>query len=335
MKTIALLSGGLDSTLAAKLILDQGIEVQGLSFLTIFNSGLGSRSPERSPGKKAGDCIGVPVTFLDHTDTMIALVKSAPHGHGSNLNPCIDCHMAMLRKAGALMEEMDAQFITTGEVLGQRPMSQNRRALPVIDKGAGLEGRVVRPLSARCLPVTIPEEEGWLDHEKLLDISGRGRTRQMALAGELGITDYPHPAGGCLLTDPGFCQRLSELMKHDAFPVDNAELLKVGRHFRLSPGVKLVIARHKQDCGDLATLVTADDVFLQLADVPGPLALIRGEPSEEDVRRAAAFLARYSRLRDEATVRVRSRGAGRAEDETIEVTPCDRDEPERWSISNG
>jgi len=329
MKAIALLSGGLDSTLSAKLALDQGIEVRGLSFLSVFNPGL-SMTGEGSPGRRAADALGIGVTFMDHTDTMIALVKDAPHGLGANLNPCIDCHMAMLRKAGALMKEVGAQFIVTGEVLGQRPMSQNSRALPVIDEGAGLVGLVVRPLCARRLAPTTPEKEGWIDREKLLDIHGRSRKRQMALAQELGISDYPSPAGGCLLTDPGYSKRLQELIDHGEFTRENAQLLKVGRHLRLSDHVKLVIGRDEEDCEALATLRSNGDVTVALADAPGPLGIVRGEHSRDELLCAAGILARYSKLRDEGNVRVRLEGDG--VDETVDAAPCDAQEPERWLI---
>ena len=329
VKAIALVSGGLDSTLSAKLVLDQGVQVLGLSLLSVFNPGL-SAAGERSPAKRAADALGIDVTFMDHTDTMIALIKEPPHGHGANLNPCIDCHMGMLRRAAALMKETDAQIVVTGDVLGQRPMSQTRRALAVIDEGAGLAGLAVRPLCARRLWPTVPEKEGWIDREKLLDIHGRSRKRQMALARELGISDYPSPAGGCLVTDPGYTKRLRELIDHGEFTRENAQLLKVGRHLRLSDHLKLVVGRDAADCADLATLRSEGDVAMELADAPGPLGILRGRHSHDELLCAAGILARYSKLRGEANVRVRVSGGGA--DETVEVTPCGAREPERWLI---
>ena len=329
MKAIALLSGGLDSTLSAKLAVDLGVELLGLSFLTVFNPGF-SMTGEGSPGRRAADALGIDVTFMDHTDAMIALAKDPPHGHGANLNPCIDCHMAMLRKAGALMKDVGARFIVTGEVLGQRPMSQNSRALPVIDEGAGLTGLVVRPLCARRLEPTTPEKEGWIDREKLLDIHGRSRKRQIALAQELKISDYPSPAGGCLLTDPGYSKRLQELIDHGEFTRDNAQLLKVGRHLRLSDRMRLVVGRDEADCEVLATLRLKGDVTVMLADAPGPLGIVRGEHSRDELLCAAGIVARYSKLRDEQNVRVRLEGDG--VDETLNVAPCDAQETERWLI---
>ncbi|MFH0964631.1 MAG: hypothetical protein V2A58_11555 [Planctomycetota bacterium] len=335
MKAIALISGGLDSTLAAKLIADQGVEVHALHFLTVFSPGLPSEG-RKTPGERAAEALGIPIHFMDHTQTMIDLLKNPPHSFGAHLNPCIDCHMAMLRKASSLMASIGANFVLTGEVLGQRPMSQNRQALSIIDAGAGLPGLIVRPLCARCLDPTIPEKEGWIDREKLLDFRGRSRKPQMELARRLDITKYPSPAGGCLLTDPGFSRRLKDLLDHGDFSLADVELLKVGRHLRLSPRTKLVIGRNEPDCLALETLVLPNDLVLETADVTGPLGVLRGDPAiphlpgSRDrgtagpvlINQAASILARYSRLRSEASARISVRTGLAGEPRFLTVPPA-------------
>ena len=325
MKAIALLSGGLDSTLAARLILDQGVDVHGLSFKTVFSPG--APSPDTpSPAQRAAERLGIPFHTMDHTQTMLDLLDQPPHGFGSNLNPCIDCHMAMIRKASTLMESVDASFIVTGEVLGQRPMSQNKRSLGVIDEGSGLPGLVLRPLSALALPPTIPEKQGWVDRDKLLDIEGRSRRRQIRLAEDLGISDYPAPAGGCLLTDPGFSRRLRDLLDHGAFSIDDVQLLKVGRHLRLDAVTKLVVGRYDADCLAMESLARPGDLLLTNVGITGPLGVLRGASASEHCERAAALVARYCRLRHEESVEISITPAEGGDEVIVAVTPASPEE---------
>src|SRR4030043_1004028 len=211
MKAIALLSGGLDSTLAARLVLDQGIELEALNFMTVFCT-CPNKGATCLASQKAVETLGIPLKVFNVSEEYLNVVRNPKHGYGSNMNPCIDCRIFMLKKAKVYMEESGASFIITGEVLGQRPMSQRRDAMRLIEKEAGLEGLILRPLSAQFLPVTLPEKEIWINRETLLGIQGRSRKPQMKLADHYGIRDYPCPAGGCLLTDPQFANRMKDLM---------------------------------------------------------------------------------------------------------------------------
>ena len=202
---LSLISGGLDSQLAVCVLQRAGAEVEGVSFETPFF--------RADAARKAAAALGVKLHVVDFTDDEIALIENPPHGFGGAMNPCIDCHATMIRRAGELMRKLGYDFVATGEVRGQRPMSQNAQSLLTVEKSSGMKGRLVRPLSAKLLEPTIPELEGLIDREKLLDISGRSRERQIALAAEFGITDYPSPAGGCKLTEEAFGRRLKDLME--------------------------------------------------------------------------------------------------------------------------
>jgi tRNA-specific 2-thiouridylase len=286
-RAMGLISGGLDSILAARIILEQGIEVIGVAFTTPF---FGSQGAEQ-----AAQALDIPLRILDITKTHLAMVRSPMHGYGSNMNPCIDCHGLMLREAGGLMEREGGDFLFTGEVLGQRPMSQNKVALRVVERESGYEGRVLRPLSAKLLEETIPEQEGLVDRERLLTISGRSRKRQLELARHYHITEYLTPAGGCLLTDPIFSRRLRDLFDHhDQVQIRDIALLKVGRHLRFSLTVKMIVGRNAQDNERISQLLVPGDDLLKVEEYPGPLCLIPFGGSEEEIRRAAAICVRYS-----------------------------------------
>jgi tRNA U34 2-thiouridine synthase MnmA/TrmU len=250
------------------------------------------------------------------------------------MNPCIDCRIFMLKKAKAYMEESGASFIVTGEVLGQRPMSQRRDAMRLIEKEAGLEGLILRPLSAQFLPVTLPEREGWIDREKLLNIQGRSRKPQMKLAEQFNIRDYPCPAGGCLLTDPGFARRIRDLMEHQYdFSLNDVHLLKFGRHFRLSPTVKLVVGRNEEENQKIETFSLAGDVLLKTVSYPGPVSLLRGEADEMERERAASITARYSKAKGMEKVEVHYQKVGREEEKSIFVSPLSESEIQKERIS--
>lgn len=290
MKAICLFSGGLDSQLAARLIMQQRIEVVGVCFQTSFFGNNPSISASAAR-------LGIALHILEISHEYISEVLLQPrYGYGKNLNPCIDCHGFMLRKAGEHMQDIGACFLITGEVLGQRPMSQNKSSLQVVEKLSGYPGLIVRPLSAQLLPPTIPEQKGWIHREQLLDISGRGRNRQIALAADYGITDYPSPAGGCLLTEPGFARRLKKLLEYRSHPSSaDAELLKVGRHFYLDAGIVLVVGRNQAENEVLKRLAGGEDIIIKMADRPGPTGLLRMlQPGTPDVEYAAAIVARYS-----------------------------------------
>lgn len=235
-KGLSLMSGGLDSQLAIRVLQRAGAEVEAVAFATPFF--------DNTKAKTAAAALGIKLHTIDFTDDEVKLLHNPPHGFGGAMNPCIDCHAMMIRRAGELMVELGYDFVATGEVRGQRPMSQNAQALVTVEKTSGLVGRLVRPLSAKLLAPTIPELEGKLDREKLLDISGRSRDRQIALAAEFGIIDYPSPAGGCKLTEEAFGRKLKDLMEHEGTDDRRMiELLLVGRRFRLPGGSSVILGR--------------------------------------------------------------------------------------------
>lgn len=293
MKAISLFSGGLDSQLAVALVKDQDIDVVGVHFSSPFFGG-------RPEIEDAARSLGIELRCLDVGPEYTSQVLLNPvYGYGKNFNPCIDCHAFMLRKASQLMESLGASFIITGEVLGQRPMSQTRSSLNAVDKLSGCRGIVVRPLSGLLLSPTIPEEKGWLERDKLLDINGRGRTRQMKLAEEYGIVDYPSPAGGCLLTEQNFARRLRRMLEYNQSPQTNdLELLKLGRHFYIDEFVLLVVGRNQSENQRLQKIAAPSDIMLKVTDRPGPLALLRSiKGGQPQLEKPSAIVARYSDAR--------------------------------------
>jgi len=330
---VALLSGGLDSQLAVRLVQQQGIEVLGLYFSSVFNAAPKDGGPPSAV--KAASALTLKLETVDISTGQIELLKDPPHGLGSAANPCIDCHMLMLKIAAGRMRETGAAFLVTGEVLGQRPMSQRRHALDLIDRETGLEGLILRPLSARHLAETTAENEGLIDRLRLEAIRGRSRTRQMALAEKFGLSDYPSPAGGCLLTDPGFAHRIFDLLDHNTLDLDNARLLKAGRHYRLGPRTKAVTGRNEAENYEIESLAIEGDLFLFLDDAPGPTTLLRGEKTDDYIETAARLTARASRARsaDLAVVRVSEAPGPGAGGHTIEVTPASDELAALFSIN--
>jgi tRNA-uridine 2-sulfurtransferase len=287
MKALSVFSGGLDSVLAAATIRRLGIDVVAVFFETPFFSS--------ARAKETADAAGLPIIIKDITQRHLEVVRNPAHGYGGNMNPCIDCHALMFRIAGEMMEQEGASFIITGEVLGQRPMSQNRGSLTVVERTSGMEGLILRPLSARCLPPTIPEERGWIKRDDLLDFSGRSRKPQMALAKKYGITKYPSPAGGCLLTDEIFSRRLKDLMTFNhGFEIREIELLKTGRHFRLGPEAKVIVGRNKDENDAIIQLAREEDALMTTPSVPGPDVLLTGAITPETEAMAAAITVSYS-----------------------------------------
>jgi len=292
-KAVSLLSGGLDSILATKLVLEQGVELVGLNFVTLFCTCTSKTSSCRASVSAARQ-LGIPLKSINSSADFLKIVESPKHGYGSNMNPCIDCRIFMFKKAAEYMKECGASFVVTGEVLGERPMSQRLNAIRLIEKESGLRGFIVRPLSAKLFEPSIPEQKGWVDREKLLAIEGRSRKPQIELARNFGINDYPCPAGGCLLTDPGFAKRIKDLMDHGGLTVGNVGLLKVGRHFRLSSMSKAVVGRNKNENEALIKKAQDGDTLFQAKGVPGPLVLLRGQADEDSITATARLAARYS-----------------------------------------
>lgn len=287
IKGIGIVSGGLDSLLAVKVLQDQGLDLMGIVYTTPFF--------DLRPGRSLEEVLGIPVRIIDLTEKHLQMLRNPVYGFGQHMNPCIDCHALMLSEAGRTMEAEGADFLFTGEVLGQRPMSQRRDSLKSVEKLAGYPGRVVRPLSARLLDPTIPELEGWIDRSRLLDISGRGRKRQMALAEHYGLRDYPQPGGGCLLTSEGFARKLKLLLEsHPEAGSREVEFLKRGRHFRVSPSTLLALGRDQGDNEKLEALAGPADVLLRAMDHPGPTGLLLGPHwSQEELDLAARILVAY------------------------------------------
>jgi tRNA-uridine 2-sulfurtransferase len=287
VRALSLMSGGLDSLLAVRLLQEQGVEVTALTFVSPF---FGSQNAERAVAQ-----LGCPLRIEDITEASIQLVKNPPHGHGKCLNPCIDCHALMVRKAGEILRAEGYDFIATGEVLGERPMSQNRQSLDTVARESGVCDLLLRPLSARLLPPTAPELSGLVDREKLLAIEGRSRKPQMALAERMGFRQYVQPAGGCLLTDPAFCERLAELLR--AEPDASAremQLLKLGRHFRFPSGAKAIVGRDEKDNDRIEAAAMEGETLIASDITPGPTALLVGGKGEDDVALAAQICASYS-----------------------------------------
>ncbi len=303
MKALGLCSGGLDSILSALVLRDQGIEVQWVTFETPFFSSAKAR--------EAAAMTGVPLRVEGITGVYLKMLRNPKLGYGRYMNPCPDCHALMFRLAGEMLAEEGASFLFSGEVAGQRPMSQNKNALRYVEKNSGYDGLIVRPLSGKILPPTVPEKEGWINRDLLLDFSGRGRKPQMALAEHYGITSYPNPAGGCLLTDEGFSRRLKDLFAHaEETPERDLMLLSHGRHYRLDARTKAVAGRDKKDNEAILALHDPSrDILLTLEGIPGPKVLIPGGGTAEAVALGARLCAAHGRARDRA-VRVRVEGAG-------------------------
>lgn len=312
---MALLSGGLDSTLAVKIIQNLGIEVKAINFHTGFClvdhrrhlSVRRGEEPPRNEALRAGGDLGVPVEMIDISGEYLDVVLNPKHGYGSAANPCVDCRIMMLEKAKEYMEKVGADFIITGEVVGQRPMTQHSGTLRMIANRSGTSEILLRPLSAKLLEPTKPELDGLVDREALYGISGRGRKDQMRLAGELGITDYPQPAGGCcFLTDHNYARRFKDLVANrppGSVTMEDLFLLKLGRHFRVSPSVKVIVGRDQAENEFLERYTGGRWVFKVLG-FEGPLTLCEGRPSEEELRLAAALTARYSDGKAEPELRV-------------------------------
>ncbi len=286
-KAIALLSGGLDSLLAAKITQEQGIKLIGVAFKSYFFD-------VSFAAQKQAQELNIPLKIIDISQAQFEKVLSPEYGYGTGLNPCVDCHLLMIKTAYQLMIKEGGDFLVTGEVLGQRPLSQNRQALDLIDRVARIEGLVVRPLSAKLLPPTLPEKRGWLDQKKLLAICGRSRKEQLGLAKKFGLKNYTSPAGGCLLTDRVFSKRLSDLLGHFSAPsVAGLRLVRLGRHFWFN-NTWVIVGRNNEENERIKKLIEKGDCLIELVGVPGPTTLVRGEINDQVIRRAKRLTKEYA-----------------------------------------
>ncbi len=331
MKAICLISGGLDSILAARLIKEQGIEVVPTSFFIPF---LNRSSPDNSKDKTSlvREALGEELRVIDISNEFLKMLENPVYGFGSNMNPCIDCKILMFSRARQLMQESHAQFIVTGEVLGQRPMSQHRQALQLIEKKSGLEGYLLRPLSAKNLSETVPEKNGWVRRSELMNFSGRSRKPQIELARIFKITGYPNPAGGCLLTDPGYASRLKDLINHKELNLKNTQLLKLGRHFRFSEDAKLIVGRDEGENRQLLKLAENEDYLFMPQDSAGPTCLGIGVLNDELIRLSCALTCRYCDRDGKAKVSIAYRKMQDKEKRILEIEPMQETEIVKYRI---
>ncbi|MDH3642146.1 MAG: tRNA (5-methylaminomethyl-2-thiouridylate)-methyltransferase [Gammaproteobacteria bacterium] len=344
-KAVALISGGLDSMLAAKVIMDQGVHVEGINFFTGFcveGHTHAIRAKDRAKPKRnnalwVAEQLGIKLHIIDVIDEYKDVLLNPKHGYGANLNPCLDCKVFMVKKALAwsFMEENGFDFIITGEVIGQRPKSQRKDTMPVIARESGADDRLLRPLCARHLPPTLPEREGWVNRDALFDFHGRNRKPQIALAERLGFEDWAQPAGGCcFLTDAQYSAKLTDLWQahgNREYELDDIMLLKVGRHLRPAPNFKLIVGR---ELGENRYLEGYRKQFISLFSTShnGPLVLVDGDPDSEDLTLAARILGRYSQGRSAPSVTVKiNRPDGQATE--LAVAPLDGHEiPQEWHV---
>jgi len=281
-KALLLFSGGLDSLLSAKILQEQGFEIEAVFFKSYFFNIKEKKLPFK-------------LKIVDISDKQFEVVKNPKHGYGKNMNPCIDCHLLMFKEARKLMEKEGFDFVATGEVLDERPMSQNRRSLDIIEKESGLKGKLLRPLSAKLLEPTEAEQKGIVDRDKLYSIKGKSREKQLELVKKFGLKNYPTPAGGCLLTDPEFSKKLRELMdKNKEVTRNDLKLLYYGRHFWHN-NVKIIVGRNEEENKEIKKLKQEGDVLIELKDIPGPITLVRGK--DEQVIEKAKELTKYYSLK--------------------------------------
>jgi len=299
VRALGLCSGGLDSLLAGLVLKRQGIDVEWINFETPFFSAVKAR--------EAAKVLHIPLTVLNITSEYLKMLKNPPCGYGKNMNPCLDCHALMFKTAGKRMKDKGFDFLFSGEVLGQRPMSQTRPSLRYVEKTSGFDGYILRPLSAKLLPLTIPETQGMVDRSVLLDFSGRSRKPQIKLARQFGVEQYPSPAGGCLLTDKCYADRLKDLFKHqsDDLTQNDLFLLKFGRHIRLDSDAKVIVGRTKQDNDNIMTCYQPEiHVLLELSSIPGPKAIMPRISNRESMLKAAAICIGYSKSSSNKTIDV-------------------------------
>ncbi|MBN2897025.1 MAG: 7-cyano-7-deazaguanine synthase [Campylobacterales bacterium] len=298
MKAIALFSGGLDSTLAMKLVIDQGVEVLACN----IHTGFGATKEREAHMRSMCDQVGAKLRIVDIRSEYLRDVLFTPkHGYGKHFNPCIDCHAKMFAVAKRLMDEEGASFLISGEVLGQRPMSQNGEALERVLAEGDVDGLLLRPLSAKALKPTIAEERGWVDRDRLEGIVGRNRERQMELAQHYGLRDFETPGGGCLLTDEHFARRMRDFIAHDTFDIDDIPVVKYGRQLRLPEGAKLVIGRNQEENAKILTIRNDKYLSISVAPLMGPDSLLSANATQADRLLAARLILTYCKTSDQST----------------------------------
>jgi hypothetical protein len=303
-RALALFSGGLDSILAVKVIQKQGVDVLAINFTSPF-FGCSPVLDGEPVAAQYARRYAIPFRSVQLGESFLEMLRHPRHGYGSALNPCIDCKTFMVRCAGELMKELQADFIITGEVVGQRPMSQRQDTLRLIERDCGFDGLLLRPLSARYLKTTIPEAEGWVKREELPGLRGRGRKDQMRLAAELGVDLFPAPGGGCLLTEESYIPKVKDLLDHQVVPViRDFDLLRTGRHFRLTEHCKAVVGRDNSDNEKILAAVRSGETILRWLDGSSPLVLLIGEPRQVDLVQAGRILMRYTKAAKGETARL-------------------------------
>ncbi|TNF36369.1 MAG: tRNA (5-methylaminomethyl-2-thiouridylate)-methyltransferase [Gammaproteobacteria bacterium] len=342
-KAVSLISGGLDSMLATRVIMEQGIHVEGINFFTGFcveghTHAIRKKDkdkPKRNNALWVAEQLGIKLHIVDIVDEYKDVLLNPKHGYGANMNPCLDCKIFMVHKAQEWIEENGFDFIITGEVIGQRPMSQRKDTMPVVARESGAEDRLLRPLCAKNLPPTLPEREGWVNRDTLYDFSGRNRKPQIALAARFGFTDYASPAGGCcFLTDENYSKKLVDLWQargHRDYEMDDIMLLKVGRHIRPSPNFKLIIGREEGENKFLQGYAK-NFISIKTTSHPGPLVLVDGVANDSDLALAARISARFSQGKNADAVTVETRRPN-GEIQTLDVSPMKASEmQEAWYV---
>ena len=332
VKAVLLLSGGLDSTLAGKILLDIGIEVEAINFVSPFCR-CSPKSLGCSAAQKAAEQLGISVKVFATGVKYLEIIKQPRFGRGKGMNPCLDCRIHFFSRAKEHMRASSADFIATGEVLGERPMSQRRHAMELIERKSGLSGLVLRPLCAKLFPPTKPEQEHLVDRNRLLTIQGRCRKPQLELAEKLGIKEYLCPAGGCLLTDPEFSARFRDLLENTpGFGINDVNILKRGRHFRLPGGSKAVVGRNELENTVIENLALAGDLLLIPRALPGPSVLCRGNISRDDMHLAAGLVATYTKGGIIIDVEIKTPRRSENMHCIRDVIPLDKNTVSRWRI---